>query len=125
MQGNFKYIPTLVGAPWFDSKKGTIPCMDGAGTVVALGCSDSKYVLGDEVVFDNGARMGTCAEYVCVPETQMAKKPKELSFADCCATIGLASGTAVTCCDWMLSQIKHDEGASLKFVVLGGAGGVG
>ncbi|MGC5171594.1 NAD(P)-dependent alcohol dehydrogenase [Microbacterium sp. DT81.1] len=54
---------------------------DIAGRVAALGAGVTRFAVGDEVFGDNLTRMGGFAEYVVAPESVLAPKPAELSFA--------------------------------------------
>lgn len=58
---------------------------DIAGRVVAVGAGVSRFAVGDEVYGDNLPRCGGFAEFVAVPESVLAVKPKELSFAEASA----------------------------------------
>jgi NADPH:quinone reductase-like Zn-dependent oxidoreductase len=55
---------------------------DVAGRVVAVGDGVTGFAVGDEVFGDNLAKMGGFAEYVAAPESALARKPPELSFAE-------------------------------------------
>jgi NADPH:quinone reductase-like Zn-dependent oxidoreductase len=62
------------------------PGSDVAGRVEAVGKSVTKFKPGDEVFGDNyrGSR-GTYAEYVCVPENELALKPANITFEEAAA----------------------------------------
>ena len=53
---------------------------DIAGVVEAVGTEVSKFQVGDEVYADTLGHWGGFAEYVCVPEKDLWKKPASLSF---------------------------------------------
>jgi NADPH:quinone reductase-like Zn-dependent oxidoreductase len=55
---------------------------DIAGVVVATGPGAVKFRVGDEVYGDNLTLMGGFAEFALAPETALASKPAELSFAE-------------------------------------------
>jgi NADPH:quinone reductase-like Zn-dependent oxidoreductase len=55
---------------------------DIAGVVDEVGGGTSRLRPGDEVYGDNLARMGGFAEYVIAPESCLALKPPELTFAE-------------------------------------------
>jgi NADPH:quinone reductase-like Zn-dependent oxidoreductase len=55
---------------------------DIAGRVTAVGSGVTRFHLGDEVYGDNLALMGGFAQYAVVPETALAHKPVELTFAE-------------------------------------------
>ncbi|MFF1632269.1 NAD(P)-dependent alcohol dehydrogenase [Leifsonia sp. NPDC058248] len=54
---------------------------DIAGRVAAVGSGVTRFRLGDEVYGDNLALMGGFAEYAVAPESALAHKPAELTFA--------------------------------------------
>lgn len=127
MQGAYKNVPTFLGGPFFDAKEGTIPCCDGQGVVVETN-KTSAFSVGDEVVWDNGARGASAAEFVAVDANKVAKKPAKLSSVDS-ASVGLASGTATTAIEFLFDKAEKAHvvpaDKKMRFVVLGGAGGVG
>lgn len=58
---------------------------DVAGRVVGVGEGVSQFAVGDEVFGDNLARQGGFAEFVVAPESAIARKPPELTFAEASA----------------------------------------
>ena len=95
---------------------------DAAGVVAKVGPGVKDLKEGDEVyhtpeIFGNPH--GTYAEYTPVPAGIVAKKPKNLSFAEA-AAIPLAGGTA-----WeaVVRRLAVRPGETV--LVMGGAGGVG
>lgn len=95
---------------------------DGAGIVEAVGDDISSFKVGDEVFFygrKDIMHAGTYAEYVTLEEKHLAKKPKNLSFAES-AIIPLAALTAYQALFENL-KIKKNE----KVLIHAGAGGVG
>ncbi len=58
---------------------------DVAGTVEQAGSAVSRWKPGDQVYGDLSNRWGGFAEYVCAPETALARKPEEMSFAEAAA----------------------------------------
>ena len=117
---------------------------DGSGVVDAVGPGVEGFAPGDEVVINPGLSCGRCerclagednlcpryqilgehrhgtyAEYTPVPAGIVAKKPKNLSFAEA-AAIPLAGGTA-----WeaVVRRLAVRPGETV--LVMGGAGGVG
>ncbi len=99
-----------------------IPGWDVAGEVVALGEGASAVKVGDLIY--GYARLptvqsGTYAEFIALPETFVALKPKSVS-AENAAAIPLVGLTAY--------QSLHEVGkiqSAEKVLILGGAGGVG
>jgi NADPH:quinone reductase-like Zn-dependent oxidoreductase len=55
---------------------------DIAGRVTAVGSGVTRFGLGDEVYGDNLGLKGGFAEYAVAPETALAHKPRELTFAE-------------------------------------------
>jgi NADPH:quinone reductase-like Zn-dependent oxidoreductase len=93
---------------------------DIAGRIEAIGSAVGAFKVGDEVFADLSAGgFGGFAEYVCVPESALVRKPAQLSFEDA-AAVPLAGITAL--------QALRD-GASLQagesVLIHGAAGGVG
>ena len=95
---------------------------DAAGVVAKVGPGVKDLKEGDEVYYTPeifGNPHGTYAEYTPVPAGIVAKKPKNLSFAEA-AAIPLAGGTA-----WeaVVRRLAVRPGETV--LVMGGAGGVG
>ena len=63
-----------------------IPGVDVSGRVEAVGAEVSSFKIGDEIYCDlSGCGFGGFAEYVCVPEKILSKKPSNISFNDASA----------------------------------------
>lgn len=95
---------------------------DAAGVVAKVGPGVKDLKEGEEVYYTPeifGNPHGTYAEYTPVPAGIVAKKPKNLSFAEA-AAIPLAGGTA-----WeaVVRRLAVRPGETV--LVMGGAGGVG
>ena len=58
---------------------------DVAGTVEQAGPAVTRFKPGDQVYGDLSNRWGGFAEYVCAPETSLARKPEVMSFAEAAA----------------------------------------
>lgn len=58
---------------------------DVAGTIEQVGAAVTRFKPGDQVYGDLSNRWGGFAEYVCAPETALARKPAEMSFVDAAA----------------------------------------
>jgi NADPH:quinone reductase-like Zn-dependent oxidoreductase len=86
---------------------------DIAGIVDAVGEGVTRFTGGDEVYGDNLALMGGFAEYALAPESALAFKPAELSFAEA-STVPQAGAIALQGTRWA------DEG---RRVLINGAGG--
>ena len=109
------YIGRLMGMG-FRKPNRTVPGVDSAGYVEAVGKNVTEFKLGDEVI---GHRVGACAEYVLGKERHFVKKPARLSFEQA-AAIPVAGMTAL--------EALRDGGqikAGQKVLINGAAGGVG
>jgi NADPH:quinone reductase-like Zn-dependent oxidoreductase len=96
--------------------KNTIPGVDVAGTVQAVGRNVTQFRPGDEVF---GAANGSFAEYACARQENIVAKPNGLSFLHA-ATIPMAGTTAL--------QALRNKGrvqAGQHVLINGAAGGVG
>lgn len=81
-----KPFPTRVESGWLRPHKILNPGSDVAGTIVAVGKNVTQFKPGDKIFADNlPGGYGTYAEYVCVPEVEMALKPKNISFVEAAA----------------------------------------
>jgi len=98
-----------------------IPNSDGAGTVDAVGPGVNESWKGKKVWVWNaqwGRAFGTCAEYICLPEAQVAPLPEGADFA-AGACLGIPAMTA--------HQALFSDGdiKGKSVLVTGGAGAVG
>jgi NADPH:quinone reductase-like Zn-dependent oxidoreductase len=84
-------LPSLFG---FGGPKRTIRGRDFAGRVEAVGRGVTRFRPGDEVFGDAGQADGAFAEYVCVPDDVVERKPANLTFEQA-ATVPLAGSTAL------------------------------
>lgn len=95
---------------------------DAAGVVRAIGEEVTLFAPGDEVFYAGSVdRPGSYAEFQCVDERIVGRKPKKHGFAECAAM----PLTTITAWEMLFDRLKigrTDEGSLL---VLGGAGGVG
>jgi NADPH:quinone reductase-like Zn-dependent oxidoreductase len=98
--------------------KNIIPGIDIAGKVEAVGKNVKEFHLGDEVFGDCGWGRAF-AEYICVTEERIVKKPANTSFEEA-ATMSVAGITAL--------QSLRDKGkiqSGQKVLIVGASGGVG
>ncbi len=94
--------------------------MELAGVIESVGSQVSGLKAGDAVYGDTSQYgFGTFAEYICIDEKGVTKKPDELSFEEATA-IPHASLLALQALR-DLGQIKHGQ----KLLINGGGGGVG
>ena len=92
---------------------------DCAGIVDEIGENIAKFKVGDEVYgYPEFARGGTYAEFVAVDESQIALKPKTLSFNES-ASLPMTAQAALTSIE--TAELQPDQ----RILIHGGAGGVG
>ena len=104
----------------FTRPRRPIPGMELAGKVVALGPNATRWRVGDAVYGDtsNGG-LGTFAELVAVPENELRRIPRGLTFVEAAAVphaLELAYQAVVS-----IGKLKDDE----RVLINGGGGGVG
>ncbi|MFI7633723.1 NAD(P)-dependent alcohol dehydrogenase [Nonomuraea sp. NPDC049400] len=90
---------------------------DVAGEVEAVGAGVTEFGPGDEVYAM--PKQGGFAQYVCVPESELARKPANLSFEEA-AAVPMAANTALIA---LRDQGRVQPGQ--KVLVNGASGGVG
>jgi NADPH:quinone reductase-like Zn-dependent oxidoreductase len=96
--------------------KNTVPGLDVAGVVEAVGSAVTRFAVGDEVF---GIARGSFAEYAAAKENKLAIKPASLSFEQT-AVVPISAMTAL--------QALRDAAAvqaEQKVLVIGASGGVG
>jgi NADPH:quinone reductase-like Zn-dependent oxidoreductase len=96
--------------------KNPVPGRDVAGTVVEVGASVSRFAIGDEVY---GVAPGSFAEYAVARESQLARKPANLSFTQA-AVVPVSAATALRA---LVDSGRIQAGQSV--LVVGASGGVG
>lgn len=117
-------IATQLLPTWIPFLKNRIPGMDFSGTVVKAGSAAGKeFPPGTEVCASMGLGRilkgkGALAEFVAIPSSLVAAKPKSLGFAEA-AGMGVTGQTAAM----MLKEAKVKPGD--KVLINGGSGGVG
>jgi len=89
---------------------------DIAGVVDAVGEGVTRFRCGDEVYGDNLGLMGGFAEYAVAPESALAHKPTQLTFAEA-STIPQAGAIAL--------QGTKQAGAGSRVLINGAGGGSG
>lgn len=115
--------------PLFSKSPPLVPGFDVAGTVIRVGAQATRFRLGDKVYGRATAKLlGTFAEYAALPESCLALKPRNLSFAEA-ATLplaGLTSFQALFHDGGLTLPTKGDEKVEEKNVlIIGGSGGCG
>lgn len=98
-----------------------VPGWDVSGVVDAVGFDTPEFAVGDEV-HAYGRRdtvgIGSFAEYITLPASAVARKPKQLSFEEA-AALPLTGGTALRALDAL--GLAPDQ----VLLIHNGAGGVG
>jgi NADPH:quinone reductase-like Zn-dependent oxidoreductase len=94
----------------------SIPGVDSAGTVEAVGKNVTEFKPGDDVI---GHRINSCAEYLLGKERHFVKKPARLTFEQA-AALPVAGMTALEALQ-RGGQLKSGQ----KVLISGAAGGVG
>lgn len=93
---------------------------DVAGRVIEIGAEVSKFKVGDEVYARPADfRIGTFAEYIAIDESDVALKPKNISF-EAAASIPLVGLTA-----WQAFVERGNLKKGQKVFIQAGSGGVG
>lgn len=113
------YLVRIMGRGVFTPKH-RIPGIDVAGRVEAVGRNVTHFQPGDEVfgdLFSSG--LGAYAEFACVPESQLAPKPANLTFEEA-AAVPLAATTALQGLRDKRTLRPHE-----RVLINGAAGGVG
>jgi NADPH:quinone reductase-like Zn-dependent oxidoreductase len=95
--------------------KNTVPGMDVAGTVTAVGANVTRFRPGDEVF---GSGTSTYAEYASAPEKHLVHKPANVSFTD-------AAAVPISALAALQGLRKGKVQAGQRVLVIGAGGGVG
>jgi NADPH:quinone reductase-like Zn-dependent oxidoreductase len=97
-----------------------IPGVDISGKIEAVGGKVSSFNIGDEIYCDlSECGCGGFAEYVCVPENVLSKKPSNISFNDASAL----PHAGLLALQGLLEKGKLKSGQSV--LINGAGGGVG
>jgi NADPH:quinone reductase-like Zn-dependent oxidoreductase len=96
--------------------KNPVPGRDVAGVVTDIGSAVTRFAIGDEVY---GVAPGSFAEYAVARESQLARKPSNLTFAQA-AVVPVSAATALRA----LVDVGHVQ-PGMSVLVLGASGGVG
>ena len=115
MMAGQPYLMRLLGFG-FRGPRNTVPGLDVAGTVVAVGPAVTRFAVGDELF---GIARGSFAEYAAAREGTLARRPAALSFEQASA-VAVSGLTAL--------QGLRDAGRiqpGQKVLVIGASGGVG
>jgi len=97
-----------------------IPGVDISGKIEAVGSNVGSFEIGDEIYCDlSDCGFGGFAEYVCVPEKILSKKPSNISYSDASAL----PHAGVLALQGLVEKGKVRSGQSV--LINGAGGGVG
>ena len=95
---------------------------DAAGVVKEVGAEVTLFEPGDEVYYAGSVdRPGSYAEFQCVDERIVGRKPRTLGFAET-AALPL---TTITAWEMLFDRLRMNDSTEGSLLILGGAGGVG
>jgi len=95
---------------------------DAAGIVRAVGPDVTLFAPGDEVFYAGSVdRPGCYAEFQCVDERIVGRKPQTVGFAESAAM----PLTTITAWEMLFDRLKVDRAQEGSVLIVGGAGGVG
>jgi NADPH:quinone reductase len=95
---------------------------DAAGVVRTIGSEVTLFAPGDEVFYAGCLdRPGCYAEFQCVDERIVGRKPKNIGFAESAAM----PLTTITAWEMLFDRLKIERAQEGSLLILGGAGGVG
>lgn len=109
------YLLRVIGFG-FSQPKNSVPGIDVAGTVAAVGSAVTRFAPGDEVY---GMSRGSFADYAAAREDKLAPKPKNLTYEQA-AVVPISASTAL--------QALTDAGnvqSGQRVLIIGASGGVG
>lgn len=112
------------GGPGRPDGQAQILGWDAAGVVRSVGRDVTLFKPGDEVYYAGDVgRPGSYAEFQCVDERIVGRKPASLGFAEA-AALPL---TTITAWESLFDRMKISQGAAAtgSILIIGGAGGVG
>jgi NADPH:quinone reductase-like Zn-dependent oxidoreductase len=115
LMAGLPYLFRLMG-PGLRKPKNSVPGLDVAGTVVAVGTAVTRFEIGDEVF---GISKGSFAEYACAREDKLARKPASLTF-DQAAVVAVSGLTAL---QGLCDVGRLEEGQHV--LIVGASGAVG
>ncbi|HXM04000.1 MAG TPA: zinc-binding alcohol dehydrogenase family protein, partial [Chthoniobacterales bacterium] len=110
------------GGPGSPSEDLKILGWDAAGVVRTIGSEVTLFAPGDEVFYAGSLdRPGCYAEFQCVDERIVGRKPKNIGFAESAAM----PLTTITAWEMLFDRLKIERAQEGSLLILGGAGGVG
>ena len=108
-----RFLAMIIGL-----RNGKILGMELAGTVESVGKAVTRFRPGDQVFGGTGFKLGTHADYARVPESQLEKKPANMTIEEAAA---LTFGGLTALCFLRMAKIQ----AGQNVLVYGASGSVG
>jgi len=108
-----RVFTTIIGL-----RNGKILGMELAGTVESVGPAVTRFRPGDQVFGGTGFKLGAHAEYACVVEGQLEKKPANMTFEEAAA---VPFGGLTALCFLRMAKIQTGQ----NVLVYGASGSVG
>jgi NADPH:quinone reductase-like Zn-dependent oxidoreductase len=111
---------TILMRLWFGIRKPRRPILgtELAGEIEAIGKDIKRFEIGDPIYGYSGINLGAYAEYICLPEKSVAKKPANVTYGEAGAVLQGAL-TAF----FFLRKANIQRGQ--KVLIFGASGGVG
>lgn len=105
---------------WFGFKKPKFPILgtELSGVIESTGKKVIDFKPGDEVFAYSGTYLGAYAEYICIDQDVVAKKPKNQNFQEAAAVL---QGALTALYFLREANIQREQ----KVLILGASGGVG
>ncbi len=111
-------LPMRIFLGFRKPKRVTILGQELAGEIEAVGGKITRFKIGDAVIAATLLRLGTYAEYVCLPESYLTPKPANMSFEE--------AATIPTGGIYGLHLLRESRiSAGQKLLIIGAGGSIG